>query len=95
MTLATAHDPEAASMRYRKRIIIVESTLMASQQAQRAIDWGDEPPIWPFRQLTVTIDSGAINPGNYGSRIRLSVNIPSLQLPDTGAYRRGDLYQRQ
>jgi prophage tail gpP-like protein len=38
VTLATARSG-SGKMRYRKRIVIVESTLMASQQAQRAIDW--------------------------------------------------------
>ncbi|EIV6705463.1 TPA: phage baseplate assembly protein [Klebsiella aerogenes] len=84
VTLATAHDPEAASMRYRKRIIIVESTLMASQQAQRAIDWEMNRRYGRSRQLTVTIDSWRDKSGKlWEPNTLIPVNIPSLQLPDT------------
>lgn len=84
VTLATARDPEAASMRYRKRIIIVESTLMASQQAQRAIDWEMNRRYGRSRQLTVTIDSWRDKSGKlWKPNTLIPVNIPSLQLPDT------------
>lgn len=84
VTLATARDPEAASMRYRKRIIIVESTLMASQQAQRAIDWEMNRRYGRSRQLTVTIDSWRDKSGKlWEPNTLIPVNIPSLQLPDT------------
>ncbi|EPO4452397.1 TPA: phage baseplate assembly protein [Escherichia coli] len=84
VTLATARDPEAASMRYRKRIIIVESTLMASQQAQRAIDWEMNRRYGRSRQLTVTIDSWRDKSGRlWEPNTLIPVNIPSLQLPDT------------
>lgn len=71
-------------MRYRKRIIIVESTLMASQQAQRAIDWEMNRRYGRSRQLTVTIDSWRDKSGKlWKPNTLIPVNIPSLQLPDT------------
>ncbi|HFI5643795.1 TPA: phage baseplate assembly protein [Raoultella planticola] len=84
VTLATARDPEAADMRYRKRIIIVESTLMASQQAQRAIDWEMNRRYGRSRQLTVTIDSWRDKAGAlWEPNTLIPVHIPTLQLPDT------------
>ncbi|MCD8755911.1 replication protein [Escherichia coli] len=84
VTLATARDPEAASMRYRKRIIIVESTLMASQQAQRAIDWEMNRRYGRSKPLSVTIDSWRDKAGKlWEPNTLIPVNIPSMQLPDT------------
>lgn len=68
VTLATARDPEAARMRYRKHISIVESTLMATQQAQSAIDWEMNRRYGRSKQLSVTIDSGGIKAGNCGNQ---------------------------
>ncbi|HCL6933326.1 TPA: phage tail protein [Klebsiella pneumoniae] len=84
VTLATARDPEAAKMRYRKRIVIVESTLMASQQAQRAIDWEMNRRYGRSKQLSVTIDSWRDKAGElWEPNTLIPVNIPTLKLPNT------------
>lgn len=57
VTLARARDPEAAEMRYRNRIIIVESTMIANQQAQNCIDWEMNRRYGRSKQLQVTVDS--------------------------------------
>lgn len=79
VTLATARDPEAAEMRYRKRIVIVESTLMASQQAQRAIDWEMNRRYGRSKQLTVTIDSWRDISGKlWEPNTLIPVHLPTL-----------------
>lgn len=84
VTLATARDPEAARMRYRKHISIVESTLMATQQAQRAIDWEMNRRYGRSKQLTVTIDSWRDKDGKlWEPNTLIPVNLPTLRLPDT------------
>ncbi|XTZ40076.1 phage baseplate assembly protein [Salmonella enterica] len=83
VTLATARDPEAAGMRYRKRIVIVESTLMASQQAQRCIDWEMNRRYGRSRQLDVTIDSWRDKAGKlWEPNTLIPVNIPALKVTD-------------
>ena len=84
VTLATAKDPEAARMRYRKHISIVESTLMASKQAQSAIDWEMNRRYGRSKQLSVTIDSWRDKDGKlWEPNTLLPVNLPTLRLPDT------------
>lgn len=84
VTLATSRDPEAASMRYRKRIVIVESTLMASMQAQRAIDWEMNRRYGRSKQLSVTVDSWRDKAGKlWEPNTLIPVNLPTLRLPDT------------
>ena len=84
VTLATARDPEAAKMRYRKRIVIVESTLMASQQAQQCIDWEMNRRYGRSRQLDVTIDSWRDKSGKlWEPNTLIPVNIPVLKVTDT------------
>lgn len=84
VTLATARDPEAAKMRYRKHIVIVESTLMASKQAQRAIDWEMNRRYGRSRQLSVTVDSWRDSAGKlWEPNTLIPVNIPTLRLADT------------
>lgn len=57
VTLATARDPEAATMRYRKHIVIVESTMNAHNQAQSCIDWEMNRRYGRSKVLHVTVDS--------------------------------------
>ncbi|EPT4024151.1 phage baseplate assembly protein [Enterobacter roggenkampii] len=84
VTLATARDPEAARMRYRKHISIVESTLMASKQTQSAIDWEMNRRYGRSKQLTVTIDSWRDKDGKlWEPNTLLPVNLPTLRLSDT------------
>ncbi|CTT02952.1 TPA: phage baseplate assembly protein [Escherichia coli] len=84
VTLATARDPEAARMRYRKHISIIESTLMASQQAQRAIDWEMNRRYGRSKPLTVTTDSWRDEAGKlWEPNTLIPVNMPAFRLPDT------------
>ena len=84
VTLATARDPEAARMRYRKHISIVESTLMATQQAQSAIDWEMNRRYGRSKQLSVTIDSWRDKDGKlWEPNTLIPVDLPSLRLPET------------
>lgn len=84
VTLATARDPDAANMRYRKRIIIVESTMLATQQAQRCIDWEMNRRYGRSRQLFVTVDSWRDSSGKlWEPNTLIPVNIPVLQLKNT------------
>jgi prophage tail gpP-like protein len=65
-------------MRYRKRIVIVESTLMASQQAQRAIDWEMNRRYGRSKQLSVTIDSWRDKAGKlWEPNTLIPVNLPT------------------
>ncbi|HFK9146622.1 TPA: hypothetical protein ACG2U8_004893, partial [Escherichia coli] len=82
VTLATARDPEAARMRYRKHISIVESTLMATQQAQSAIDWEMNRRYGRSKQLSVTIDSWRDKDGKlWEPNTLIPVDLPTLRLP--------------
>lgn len=84
VTLAQARDPEAAKMRYRKRIIIVESTMLATQQSQRCIDWEMNRRYGRSRQLFVTVDSWRDSAGHlWEPNTLIPVNIPVLQLENT------------
>ncbi|MCE1946305.1 phage baseplate assembly protein [Enterobacter roggenkampii] len=84
VTLATARDPEAARMRYRKHISIVESTLMATQQAQSAIDWEMNRRYGRSKQLSVTIDSWRDKDGKlWEPNTLIPVDLPTLRLPKT------------
>lgn len=57
VALAKATDPEAAKMRYRNRIVIVESTMTANAQAQACIDWEMNRRYGRSKHLMVTVDS--------------------------------------
>lgn len=84
VTLATARDPEAARMRYRKHITLVESTLMASQQSQRAIDWEMNRRYGRSRLLTVTVDAWRDKDGKlWEPNTLIPVDLPTLRLADT------------
>ncbi|MEI7127405.1 phage tail protein [Pectobacterium versatile] len=83
VTLATARDPEAAKMRNRKRIVIVESTMNATNQAQRAIDWEMNRRYGRSRQLNVTIDSWRDSAGAlWEPNTLIPIRIPVLGLAD-------------
>ncbi|MCE2001478.1 phage baseplate assembly protein [Enterobacter asburiae] len=84
VTLATARDPEAAHMRYRKHISIVESTLMASHQSQRAINWEMNRRYGRSRQLSVTVDAWRDKDGKlWEPNTLIPVHLPTLRLADT------------
>lgn len=71
-------------MRYRKHISIVESTLMATQQAQSAIDWEMNRRYGRSKQLSVTIDSWRDKDGKlWEPNTLIPVDLPTLRLPKT------------
>ncbi|VVT53890.1 FIG003269: Prophage tail protein [Kosakonia radicincitans] len=84
VTLATARDPDAASMRYRKRIILVESTMLAKDRAQNCIDWEMNRRYGRSQQLNVTIDSWRDSAEKlWEPNTLIPVNLPTLQLENT------------
>lgn len=84
VTLATARDPDAANLRYRKRIVLVESTMLAKDRAQSCIDWEMNRRYGRSKQLNVTIDSWRDSAGKlWEPNTLIPVNLPTLQLSDT------------
>ncbi|MFT2790529.1 phage baseplate assembly protein [Serratia sp. T13T92] len=83
VTLARAQDPEAAKMRYRNRVIIVESTMIANQQAQNCIDWEMNRRFGRSRQLQVTIDSWRDKSGKlWEPNTLIPISLPIFGLKD-------------
>ncbi|MFV8867596.1 phage baseplate assembly protein [Serratia fonticola] len=83
VTLARARDPEAAKMRYRNRVIIVESTMIANQQAQNCIDWEMNRRFGRSRQLQVTIDSWRDKSGKlWEPNTLIPISLPIFGLKD-------------
>ncbi|HAX5205297.1 TPA: hypothetical protein JZG45_000018 [Escherichia coli] len=77
--LATAGDPEAASMRTRKHITIVESALMANGCAQQAVNWEMNRRYGRSMAVNVTVDSWRDSAGAlWQPNTFVPVNIPSL-----------------
>ncbi|MBP1034242.1 phage tail protein [Serratia fonticola] len=83
VTLARARDPEAAKMRYRNRVIIVESTMIATQQAQNCIDWEMNRRFGRSRQLQVTVDSWRDKSGKlWEPNTLIPISLPIFGLKD-------------
>lgn len=83
VALATASDPEAATMRYRNRTIIVESTMTANQQAQNCIDWEMNRRYGRSKNLHVTVDSWRDSAGKlWEPNTLIPVSIPAFGLTD-------------
>ncbi|WP_447877511.1 phage baseplate assembly protein [Serratia fonticola] len=83
VTLARARDPEAAKMRYRNRVIIVESTMIANQQAQNCIDWEMNRRFGRSRQLQVTVDSWRDKSGKlWEPNTLIPISLPKFGLRD-------------
>lgn len=81
VTLARAQDPEAAKMRYRNRIIIVESTMNTYGQAQNCIDWEMNRRYGRSRRLQVEIDSWRDKAGKlWEPNTLVPINIPVFGL---------------
>ncbi|MHB9807000.1 phage baseplate assembly protein [Pantoea ananatis] len=81
VTLAAARDPEAASMRYRKRIVIVESTMTALALSQRCIDWEMNRRYGRSKQLNVTVDSWRDSAGRlWEPNTLVPIHIPAFGL---------------
>lgn len=57
VTLATRNDPEAAKLRYRNHVIMVESTMITAGKAQSCIDWEMNRRYGRSKCLRVRVDS--------------------------------------
>lgn len=83
VTLATSQDPEAANMRYRNRIIIVESTMNSDKQAQNCIDWEMNRRYGRSKSLDVTIDSWRDSAGKlWQPNTLIPIRLPIFGLED-------------
>lgn len=83
VTKATARDPEAEKMRYRNRIIIVESTMNTTDLAQQAIDWEMNRRYGRSKFLQVTVDNWRDSAGNlWEPNTLIPVNIPKMGIKD-------------
>jgi len=81
VTLATAKDPEAASMRYRKRIVMVESTLVARDMATDCINWEMNRRYGRSRNLRVITDNWRDSSGRpWEPNTLVPVHIPTLDV---------------
>ena len=93
VTLARAQDPEVAKMRYRNRIVIVESTMNSHGQAQNCIDWEMNRRYGRSRRLQVEIDSWRDKAGKlWEPNTLIPINIPVLgSITCSGFWRRSPL----
>lgn len=83
VTLAKSQDPEAAKMRYRNRIIIVESTMNTYKQAQNCIDWEMNRRFGRSKRLNVTIDSWRDSAGKlWEPNTLIPIRLPLFGLND-------------
>ena len=83
VTKATANDPDVAKMRYRNRIIIVESTMNTTELAQQAIDWEMNRRYGRSKVLQVTIDNWRDSAGKlWEPNTLIPVNIPKMGIND-------------
>lgn len=83
VTLATAQDPDIFTMRYRKRISIVESTMAVKHLAQKAIQWEMNRRYGRSKQLRVTVDSWRDSAGVlWEPNTLIPISIPTLGLVD-------------
>ncbi|EHV0233275.1 phage tail protein, partial [Salmonella enterica] len=79
VTLATARDPDAASMRYRKRIIMVESTLVARDMATDCVNWEMNRRYGRSRLLRVVTDNWRDSAGAlWEPNTLVPVHLPTL-----------------
>lgn len=83
VTKATATDPDVAKMRYRNRIVIVESTMNTPYLAQQAIDWEMNRRYGRSKALQVTADNWRDSSGKlWEPNTLIPVNIPKLGIKD-------------
>ncbi len=81
VTLATASDPEAATMRYRNHIVIVESTMITHNQAQRCIDWEMNRRYGRSKTLQITVDSWRDSAGAlWAPNTLIPITLPAFGL---------------
>ncbi|WP_145547753.1 phage baseplate assembly protein [Yersinia massiliensis] len=83
LTLARSRDPQAAKMRYRNRIIIVESTLNSFNKAQDCIDWEMNRRYGRSKELLVTVDSWRDKNGKlWEPNTLIPIDLPVFGLKD-------------
>lgn len=83
VTLSTVQDPDVATMRYRKRIVIVESTMIAADKARDCILWEMNRRYGRSKQLRVTVDSWRDSGGAlWEPNTLIPISIPTLGLVD-------------
>lgn len=83
VALAKAQDPEAARMRYRNRIVIIESTMTANQQAQQCIEWEMNRRYGRSKRLLVTVDSWRDSAGKlWEPNTLIPISLPVFGLTD-------------
>ncbi|MBK5075084.1 phage tail protein [Budviciaceae bacterium CWB-B4] len=83
VTKAKSQDPEVAKMRYRNRIIIVESTLNVNDRAQDCIDWEMNRRYGRSKVLQVTVDSWRDAEGKlWEPNTLIPITIPIFGLND-------------
>lgn len=79
--LATSQDPEVAGMRYRNKVLLVESTLNTYHEAQQYIDWEMNRRYGRSRVLQVTVDSWRDQAGRlWTPNTLIPVHIPAFRL---------------
>ncbi|MEG0099403.1 MAG: phage tail protein [Citrobacter sp.] len=79
--LASAQDPE--KMRYRKKVIIIESTMIANGVAQQYINWEMNRRYGRSKQLRVLVDSWRDASGKlWDINTLIPVSIPRFNLTD-------------
>ena len=79
--LAAANDPEMEKLRGRKHISIIESTLIQTNLAQRAIDWEMNRRYGRSKVLKVTVDSWRDSNGVlWTPNTLVPIHIPALGL---------------
>lgn len=84
ITLARAQDPDAAKMRLRKRIIIVESTMIAAKESQACITWEMNRRYGRSKSLQVTVDSWRDSAGVlWTPNTLVPIKIPAFGLDVT------------
>ncbi|TKI02901.1 phage baseplate assembly protein [Martelella alba] len=81
ITRASATDPEALTMRYRHRIVIVESTMVAHDKAQACINWEMNRRYGRSKMLQVTVDSWRDSAGKlWEPNTLVPISIPVFGL---------------
>lgn len=83
VTLATARDPEADTMRYRNHVTLLESTMWSPVLAQRCIDWEMNRRYGRSKVLYATVDSWRDSAGKLWEPNTLApINLPAFGLQD-------------
>ncbi|EHJ8971184.1 phage tail protein [Salmonella enterica] len=83
VTLATARDPRADTMRYRNHVTLLESTMWSPDLAKRCIDWEMNRRYGRSKVVRATIDSWRDGSGAlWEPNTLVPVSIPEFGLDD-------------